>query len=132
MTQTYATAYRTEEGQPWVLPVVRTIEAQMASDPMLDHEYLPICGLKAFRDAATRLLLGADSPAIAKNRVSLFLTVCTDGSLLPPVIRPLRRCVLCRQCREQGRFALGSTSSSASTPLEQYTSRRLHGVARQQ
>lgn len=74
-------AYRTEEGQPWVLPVVRTIEAQMAGDSMLDHEYLPILGLKAFRDAATRLLLGADSPAIAKNRAGSVQTVSGTGAL---------------------------------------------------
>ena len=74
-------AYRTEEGQPWVLPVVRTIEAQMASDPMLDHEYLPILGLRAFRDASTRLLFGADSPAITKNRVCSVQTVSGTGAL---------------------------------------------------
>lgn len=61
--------YRTEEGQPWVLPVVRTVEAQMASDPTLNHEYLPLGGMNAFVEAVTRLLLGESSPAITQNRV---------------------------------------------------------------
>ena len=69
MWTTLCVAYRTEEGLPWVLPVVRTIEAQMCSDPMLDHEYLPMDGLKAFTDAASRLVLGSDSQAIIQNRV---------------------------------------------------------------
>ena len=65
------TAYRTEEGQPWVLPVVKTVEAQMSTDPMLNHEYLPLDGLKSFTEAAAKLLLGSDSPAFTQNRVRL-------------------------------------------------------------
>ena len=62
-------AYRTEDGQPWVLPVVRTIEAQMSADLTLNHEYLPLSGMKAFCDASTKLLLGESSQAIIQNRV---------------------------------------------------------------
>ncbi|CAH1785146.1 unnamed protein product [Owenia fusiformis] len=62
-------AYRTDEGKPWVLPVVKTVENQMAADPTLNHEYLPIAGLTDYVNASIRLLLGADSPAIAQNRV---------------------------------------------------------------
>ena len=65
----FHTAYRNAEGLPWVLPVVRTVEAQMASDPTLTHEYLPIDGLKAFTEAANRFLLGESSQAITQNRV---------------------------------------------------------------
>lgn len=54
----YFSAYRTAEGKPWVLPVVRTVEAQMATDPTLNHEYLPVAGLPDFRDAACELILG--------------------------------------------------------------------------
>lgn len=67
-----STAYRNEEGLPWVLPVVRTVEAQMSTDPMLDHEYLPLDGMKAFTEAAAHLLLGKDSPAVTHNRVSII------------------------------------------------------------
>ena len=65
-------AYRDDNGAPYVLPVVRSIEAQMAIDPLLNHEYLPVLGLQDFRDAAVRLLLGCDSMAILENRVSLL------------------------------------------------------------
>jgi len=63
-------AYRTDEGKPFVLPVVRTVEAQITADHTLDHEYLPIAGLPDFRTAAARLLLGENCPAIVENRVS--------------------------------------------------------------
>ena len=63
-------AYRDDDGSPWVLPVVRTIEAQMGTDAMLNHEYLPLDGLKAFTEASSRLVLGSDSPAVTQNRVS--------------------------------------------------------------
>jgi len=64
-------AFRTDEGRPWVLPVVRTVEAQITADHTLDHEYLPIAGLPDFRTSAARLLLGENSKAIVENRVSL-------------------------------------------------------------
>ncbi|VVC97577.1 unnamed protein product [Leptidea sinapis] len=35
-------AYRDENGKPWVLPVVRQMEKQMAADETLLHEYLPV------------------------------------------------------------------------------------------
>jgi len=62
-------AFRTNDGMPWVLPVVKYVEAQVAIDPLLDHEYLPILGLVDFCDAAMELCLGKDSIAIVENRV---------------------------------------------------------------
>ncbi|XP_029645984.1 aspartate aminotransferase, cytoplasmic-like [Octopus sinensis] len=62
-------AYRTNEGKPWVLPVVHKVELQIASDPTLNHEYLPILGFPDFRSSAIRLLLGEGNPAIVENRV---------------------------------------------------------------
>ena len=50
--------------------MVREAEAQIAADASLNHEYLPVPGMLAYTTAATRLLLGADSPAIAEGRVS--------------------------------------------------------------
>ena len=61
-------AYRDGDGKPWVLPVVRTVEAQMAGDETLNHEYLPVAGLEDFRNSAIKLLLG-DSQALNQNRV---------------------------------------------------------------
>ncbi|KAL8622354.1 hypothetical protein ACOMHN_041682 [Nucella lapillus] len=62
-------AYRTDAGLPFVLPIVRTVETQMAMDGTLNHEYLPVAGLEIFRQAANRLILGADSSALQENRV---------------------------------------------------------------
>lgn len=64
-------AYRTDDSQPWVLPVVRKVEQKIANDGSLNHEYLPILGLAEFRRCASRLVLGDDSPALKENRVSL-------------------------------------------------------------
>lgn len=41
----------------------------IVDDASLDHEYLPIDGLLSFTEASAKLILGADSPAIAQNRV---------------------------------------------------------------
>ena len=70
-------AYRDEEGKPCVLPVVRRVEAAMACDHTLNHEYLPINGLTSFTDAASKLLLGSDSSAIAERRVRNLVTMAT-------------------------------------------------------
>lgn len=37
-------AYRTQEGKPWVLPVVRKTEIKLTQDESINHEYLPVCG----------------------------------------------------------------------------------------
>jgi aspartate aminotransferase len=37
-------AYRDEDLKPWVLPVVRQVQTQLASDPVQNHEYLAIDG----------------------------------------------------------------------------------------
>lgn len=65
-------AYRTDEGKPWVLPVVSKVEIQMANDKTLNHEYCPVAGIPAFRTAAAKLLLGDDSVAIKENRVTNY------------------------------------------------------------
>ncbi len=57
-------AYRTDDGKPWVLPVVKKAEAKLAKDieaESINHEYLPVLGLETFRDAATKMLLGSDA-----------------------------------------------------------------------
>jgi len=74
-------AYRTDEGQPWVLPVVRSVEAQMAADQSLNHEYLAVPGLADYRSAGAKALFGADSPAIAQNRVDAVQSIGGTGAL---------------------------------------------------
>lgn len=74
-------AYRTDEGKPWVLPVVRKVEKILAADDSLTHEYFPILGLDAFSTAASKILLGASSPAIAEGRVTSVQTLSGTGGL---------------------------------------------------
>lgn len=61
-----AGTYRDENGKPWILPSV-----QMATDQVANcgHEYLPIAGLKSFREKATELVFH-DSSALKEGRVS--------------------------------------------------------------
>ncbi|KAL1920295.1 uncharacterized protein VTP21DRAFT_1441 [Calcarisporiella thermophila] len=74
-------AYRTEEGKPWILPVVKKADAILFHDDNLDHEYLGILGLPGFREAASKLMLGADSPAIREKRVVAVQSLSGTGSL---------------------------------------------------
>lgn len=74
-------AYRTDEGKPWVLPVVRRTEQQMAANEELNHEYLPVMGLESFASGATGMLLGADSPALAEGRAFGVQTLSGTGAL---------------------------------------------------
>jgi aspartate aminotransferase len=73
-------AYRTEEGAPWVLPVVREAETRLLASGV-DKEYLPIDGLAAFNAATARLLLGDGSPALADGRVATIQGLSGTGSL---------------------------------------------------
>jgi aspartate/tyrosine/aromatic aminotransferase len=59
----------TEEGHPWVSLVVHKTRLQIAEDPSLDYEYLPLVGLKSFIQSSLELLFGKHSEAIAEKRV---------------------------------------------------------------
>jgi hypothetical protein len=61
-------AYRTAEGKPFVLPVVKRVE-QMMLEKNLDKEYIPQSGLPEFQAVSPALLLGKDSPALREKRV---------------------------------------------------------------
>ncbi|KAG2334298.1 hypothetical protein Bca52824_005478 [Brassica carinata] len=74
-------AYRTEEGKPLVLNVVRKAEQQLVSDRSRIKEYLPIVGLGEFNKLSAKLILGADSPAIRENRVTTVECLSGTGSL---------------------------------------------------
>nr|CAG8489268.1 11410_t:CDS:2 [Entrophospora candida] len=69
-------AYRDDNGKPWILPVVKKAEQIIINNSTLNHEYLPITGLKPFKEAAVRLILGENSPAIKENRSA------QDGSII--------------------------------------------------
>jgi len=74
-------AYRTEEGKPWVLPVVREAERRLANDETLNHEYFPVLGFEPFTKAATELVLGVDSVALKEGRAIGVQCLSGTGSL---------------------------------------------------
>ncbi|XP_069610096.1 aspartate aminotransferase, cytoplasmic [Ranitomeya imitator] len=74
-------AYRTDDSQPWVLPVVKKVEQKIANDHTLNHEYLPILGLPEFRASASRIALGDDSPAFKEDRVGGVQSLGGTGAL---------------------------------------------------
>ncbi|XP_076941266.1 aspartate aminotransferase, cytoplasmic-like [Bidens hawaiensis] len=74
-------AYRTEEGKPLVLNVVRQAEQKLVNDPARVKEYLPIVGLADFNKGSAKLIFGADSPAIQENRVATVQCLSGTGSL---------------------------------------------------
>ncbi len=77
----YVSAYRTDEGKPWVLPVVRQMEQQLAADETLNKEYLPVLGYEPLASAATRMLLGSDSPSLKEGRATGIQCLSGTGAL---------------------------------------------------
>ena len=73
-------AYRDNDGKPWVLPVVAKVQTQIAQDTSLDHEYLPIEGLKSFTDASVKLILGNNSEVISQERYAAVQTLSGTGA----------------------------------------------------
>lgn len=63
------TVCMTQEGQPWISFVVHKIRMQIANDPSLNYEYLPVMGMKSFIQASLGLLFGKHSQVIVENRV---------------------------------------------------------------
>jgi aspartate aminotransferase len=53
----------------------------LRNDPNLNHEYLPIAGLATFTSAAAKLILGADSPALAEKRTHSIQTISGTGAV---------------------------------------------------
>lgn len=74
-------AYRTDEGKPWVLPVVREMEKRLAADETLNKEYLPVLGYEPLATAATRMLLGTDSPSFKESRATGIQCLSGTGAL---------------------------------------------------
>ncbi|EGN95393.1 hypothetical protein SERLA73DRAFT_186351 [Serpula lacrymans var. lacrymans S7.3] len=73
-------AYRDDDNNPWVLPVIKKATQILLNDPTLDHEYLPITGLPEFTAAAARLILSPTSPALAEGRVVSVQTISGTGA----------------------------------------------------
>lgn len=74
-------AYRTEDGSPYVLPVVRRMEQRLAHDSNSNHEYNPQDGLKSFSAASARLILGSTATSFSERRVESIQALSGTGSL---------------------------------------------------
>ena len=74
-------AYRTDEGKPLVLSVVKKAEAIIAKDSSLNKEYLGIDGDPKFVKVARELLFGADSPALIGSRIASAQGISGTGSV---------------------------------------------------
>jgi aspartate aminotransferase len=74
-------AYRTDEAKPYVLPVVRKAELELANDKSLNKEYLAISGMADFVKIAQKLILGDDCPAMKEGRVSGVQSLSGTGAL---------------------------------------------------
>ena len=77
-------AYRTDEGKPWILPCVKTAErllAERTEREEINHEYLPVLGLESFAAAATAMLLGDSSEAVAAGRAIGVQALSGTGAL---------------------------------------------------
>jgi len=74
-------AYRTEEGQPLVLKIVRQAEAELVADHTRNKEYLPIGGNPEFCKLSRQLILGRGSRAVAEGRVATVQSLSGTGAL---------------------------------------------------
>ncbi|XP_021916318.1 aspartate aminotransferase, cytoplasmic-like [Zootermopsis nevadensis] len=74
-------AYRDEDGEPWVLPVVLDLEKKLVQSVTYNHEYILFLGTDSFKTLAPRLILGEESPALRTGRALGIQTVGGSGAL---------------------------------------------------
>ena len=77
-------AYETDEGHPWILPVVKKAEHKLADHieaESINHEYMPVLGLDSFVTNATKMLLGPDSKAVQEGRAFGIQSISGTGAL---------------------------------------------------
>eukprot|EP00877_Chromochloris_zofingiensis_P004348 jgi/Chrzof1/13914/Cz08g17080.t1 len=74
-------AYRTEEGKPLVLNVVRKAEQKLLNDSSRIKEYLPIGGNPTFCRLTRELAFGKSSQAIQEGRIATVQALSGTGAL---------------------------------------------------
>jgi hypothetical protein len=74
-------AYRSEDGKPYVFPVVRKAEQRIANDTGLNKEYAPIDGDQAFLKGSRGVLFGWDHADVTSGRVASLQTLSGTGAL---------------------------------------------------
>ncbi|EFC47850.1 aspartate aminotransferase [Naegleria gruberi] len=73
-------AYRTEEGKPLVLNVVKKVE-QKILEQNLDKEYIPQDGLEAFKKVSPKLMFGENCKALQEGRIVCVQSISGTGAL---------------------------------------------------
>jgi aspartate aminotransferase, cytoplasmic len=73
--------YRTDEGKSCILPFVKETELEIANDPEMTYDYLPLLGLETFFSAATKLLMGEDSVHIKNGNCFGFQALSGTGGV---------------------------------------------------
>merc|ERR1719401_1393406 len=76
-------AYRTEEGQPFVLEVIREAETEMLKDlgTKCNKEYSTIDGPPELKTLTQGLLFGADNEAVTSGRIASVQALSGTGAL---------------------------------------------------
>lgn len=76
-------AYRTEQGKPYVLPVVMKAEEEILKETggAIDKEYQPVDGQAPLKSITQRLVFGDSSPAMKEGRVASAQALSGTGSL---------------------------------------------------
>ncbi|CAL5221184.1 g3330 [Coccomyxa viridis] len=74
-------AYRTEEGKPLVLNVVKKAEQKIVNDPSENKEYLGITGNPVFNELSAKLAFGENSSVIREKRNATVQALSGTGSL---------------------------------------------------
>ncbi|KAE8396588.1 pyridoxal phosphate-dependent transferase [Aspergillus alliaceus] len=72
--------YRVENGQPWVLPSVQKARESLLSQGLY-HEYLPILGLRDFRNEAIKLALGSEIYTKQEPKLAICQSLSGTGAL---------------------------------------------------
>ena len=74
-------AYRSNDGKPFVFPVVRAAEAKICGNHSLDKEYSPIDGDQLFNKGTRQVLFGWDHKDVTSGRVASCQTLSGTGAL---------------------------------------------------
>ena len=73
-------AYRDDDGKPFILPCVKRAE-ELILERNMDHEYASIQGIDSYVQKCLKLAYGADSRALAENRIAGAQSISGTGSL---------------------------------------------------
>jgi len=72
--------YRDDDDKPFILPCVKRAE-ELILERNMDHEYAPIQGIDSYVQKCLKLAYGADSKALAENRIAGAQSISGTGSL---------------------------------------------------